>query len=85
MLSHFQILKIHTITLLNRDSPKINLKIYLLLHFLSNHPETFRICSKDHLETFYRVVFLIKASKPKLFDFENLGSGKITKNYSVDL
>ena len=29
----------------NRDSPKINLKIYLLLHFLSTHPETFRICS----------------------------------------
>ena len=41
----------------NRDSPKINLQIYLLLQFLSNHPETFRICSKDHLETFDRVVF----------------------------
>ena len=29
---------------------KSSLNIYLLLHFLSNHPETFRICSKDHLE-----------------------------------
>ena len=27
-----------------------SLKIYLLLHFSSNYPETFRICFKDHLE-----------------------------------
>ena len=67
------------IRLHNRDSTKINLKIYFLLQFLSNRPETFRICSRDHLETCARVVFLIKASKPKLFDFENIGSGKITK------
>ena len=57
-------------TKFNRDSPKINLKIYLLLHFMCNHPETFRICSRDHLETLALVA---------LFDFENLGSGKITK------
>ena len=35
----------------NRVPWKTTFKIYLLLHFLSNHPETFRICSKDYLET----------------------------------
>ena len=43
--------------------------------FLSNHPDTFRICSRVYLETFARFS-LIKDSKPKLFDFENLGSEK---------
>ena len=32
---------------------KAQIRTYLtvLLQFLSNHPETFRICSRDHLET----------------------------------
>ena len=29
----------------------------LFLHFLSNHPETFRICSRDHLEEICRADF----------------------------
>ena len=38
-------------------SQKSSLKIYLLLHFLSNHPETFRICPRDHLEDICRAEF----------------------------
>ena len=38
----------------------------------------------DHLETFAPVVSFIKASKLKLFDFENLESGKITKKTVQD-
>ena len=45
----------------NRAPLKSSLKIYLLLHFLSDHPETFRICSKDHnfeigLRIFYSIL-----------------------------
>ena len=39
--------------------PKNNWKIYLLLQFLSNHPETFRKCSRDHLETICFFIILI--------------------------
>ena len=45
------------LAIFNHDSPKINLQIYLLLHFLSNHPATSRICSRDHLETVDVVFF----------------------------
>ena len=41
----------------DRVSWKSTLKIYLLLHFLSNHSETFRICSRDHLEEISRMEF----------------------------
>ena len=59
----------------NGASRKSSLKIYLLLHFSSNHPETFRICFKDHFEiglTFF-------------FDFENLGPEKIELKFFYGL
>ena len=31
----------------NRDSPKINIEIYILLHFLSEMLETWKLCSRD--------------------------------------
>ena len=44
----------------NRASWKSSLKIYLLLHFLSNHPKTFRICSRDHLEEMSQTEFWVR-------------------------
>ena len=34
-----------------------NFKFYLILQFLSNHPETFRVYSRDHVETLILPVF----------------------------
>ena len=36
---------------------KIEFKNYLILHVLSNHPKTFRICSRDHLKEMSQTEF----------------------------
>ena len=38
-------------------SQKWNFKLYLLLQFLSNQPETFMICSSDFSKTLIATVF----------------------------
>ena len=55
-----------------------NFKIYLLLQFLSNHPKTFRICSR-HTTKENNGIKLFYAFKLKLLNFENFGSQKIIK------
>ena len=40
--------------------------------FFSNHPETFRICSRDHLEEMRQTEFLDRPFIKKIFDFGNL-------------
>ena len=39
--------------------------IYLILQILSNHPETFKICSRDHLETFIGCYSILNISDLK--------------------
>ena len=58
---------------------KSNWKIYLLLQFLSNYPETFRICSRDHLETICFEFSFRPLIKMKCIDLKNFRSQKIVK------
>ena len=62
------------------DSPKINFKIYLLLHFLSYWLETWKFCSRDQNETFDWVDFWLRHQKWEYRILKVACKLKLTKN-----